>query len=98
MDVKESSVLLHCRVTPNAKISEVLGWMTDERGIRRLKVKLAALPVDGKANQELVKFLSKELAVTRSRLKLVSGEKSRLKTVQVSGIGSEELGALLKTN
>lgn len=94
--MKDSSALLHCRVTPKAKKSEVLGWMTDERGIRRLKVKLAAPPVDGKANQELVKFLSKKLAVSRSRLKLVSGEKSRLKTVQVNGMDESQLEALLQ--
>ena len=70
--------------------------MTDERGIRRLKIKLAAPPVDGKANQELVKFLSKKLKVSRSRLNLISGEKARLKSVQVSGLGDGEVEAFLQ--
>lgn len=87
--------LLKCRVTPKAKKNEVLGWVTDERGVRRLRIKLAAPPVDGKANQELVKFLSKKLGLSRSKLKLVSGEKSRLKTVQISGMCENKFNATL---
>ncbi len=87
--------LLKCKVTPKAKKSEILGWVEDENGVSRLRIKLAAVPVDGKANQELIKFLSKKLALPKSRLKLVAGEKSRLKTVQISGLDESNLIAKL---
>ena len=70
--------------------------MSDEGGVRRLRIKLAAQPVDGKANRELVKFLSKELGLPRSQLTLLSGEKSRLKTVQIVGKDEEELETALR--
>ncbi|MCF6312467.1 MAG: DUF167 domain-containing protein [Verrucomicrobiales bacterium] len=54
--------------------SELLNyWEEVEHGVRRLRIKLAAPPVDDKANLELVKFLSKHLGVAKSRLKLVAG-------------------------
>ncbi len=87
-------VLLKCQVSPKAKKSEVLGWINDGQGVRRLKIKLAAPPVDGKANRELVKFLGSELSLPKNRLKLVAGEKSRLKTVRISGLDEEGVEAL----
>jgi len=95
MGGKDTATLLHCRVTPKAKKSEILGWVEDGQNRRRLKIKLAAPPVDGKANQALVKFLGKKLGVPRSRIKLISGEKSRLKTVEIVGMDGAEVEGLL---
>jgi len=88
--------LLKCKVTPKAQKSEILGWLSDDQGVSRLRIKLAAPPVDGKANQELLKFLSKKLEVPRSRLKLVAGEKSRLKSVEIVGMEEDQLKCMLK--
>ena len=52
----------------------------------RLKIRLAAPPVDGAANEELVLFLARFLDVPRSRISLVAGGASKHKLVQVEGI------------
>lgn len=91
-----SVALLKCQVSPKAKKSEILGWMRDGQGVRRLRIKLAAPPVDGKANQELVKFLGSELGLSKNRLKIIAGEKSRLKTVRISGLDEEGLNAVFQ--
>ena len=52
----------------------------------RLKIRLAAPPVDGAANEELVRFLARLLDVPRSRISLVAGGASKHKLVQVEGI------------
>ena len=52
----------------------------------RLKIRLAAPPVDGAANEELVLFLARLLEVPRSRISLVAGEASKHKLVRVEGI------------
>jgi uncharacterized protein (TIGR00251 family) len=52
----------------------------------RLKIRLAAPPVDGAANEELVRFLARLLEVPRSRISLVAGGASKHKLVQVEGI------------
>jgi len=58
-----------------------------------LVVSVAAPPVDGEANAELVRFVAKALGVPRSRVTLVAGEASRHKRVKVSGLSIAEVTA-----
>ncbi len=68
------------RVIPRAKKNEIVGEMPDGA----LKIKLKAPPVDGKANGELVKFLSEEFGIAKSKIEIVRGEKGRNKTIEIS--------------
>ena len=81
------------RVTPNARKSEILGWGADEKGRPVLMIKLAAPPVDGKANDELLRFLAKSLGCPRSQIQLVRGEGSRQKTVEIPAAAAVRLPA-----
>ena len=87
---------LTLKVTPNAKRSEFLGWMEDENGNSLLKMKLAAPPVDGKANKALIAFLAKSFGVPKSSLTLVRGEKNRQKTIDFSTLSEMELQKHIK--
>jgi len=79
------------RVYPNASKSEVLDFT---EGI--LRVRIAAPPVRGKANRELLSLLSQLLGVRQSSLAIIKGHTSRSKLVAVSGLSREEaLGRLL---
>lgn len=71
-------VLLSLHVQPGAKKTEVAGLYGDA-----LKIRLAAPPVDGKANACLVAFLADQLAVAKSRVILVAGAGSRTKRMKV---------------
>ena len=62
----------------------------------RLKVRIAAAPEDGKANEELRSFLAKALALPKKDIVLESGEKSRLKTLSLPLSAREKLEALVK--
>ncbi len=75
--------LLYCKVTPNARKSECVGWGQDERGRRLLLVKLAAPAQEGKANKELVRHLAEVLGCARGEVTLLRGEASRVKTLEV---------------
>ena len=66
---------------PGAKTTSAIG----EHG-GRLKLKIAAPPVDNKANVHLLAWLAAQLGVPKSALRLVRGEASRQKTVAVSGV------------
>jgi len=79
------SCRLRLRVVPNAKRSEFVG-----RHGGALKVKIAAPALEGRANEELVEFLAGALGVARRDVALVSGEKSRDKTIAVSSLGEAE--------
>ncbi len=75
---------LALKVTPGAKKNEILGWEDDYPQVGRvLKVKIAAPPVEGKANKEIVLFLSKALGVTKSSIEVVHGTSGRIKLVEI---------------
>jgi len=61
-----------------------------------LKVHLCAPPVEGAANQALVRLLAKALKVPKSRLRVVTGQKSRLKRIWVAGLSLEEVASRLE--
>lgn len=74
---------LRVRATPNARQSEVIGWETDPQAGPVLRVRIAAPPVDGKANVELKDFLAKTLGLSKSKVVLEKGETSRFKTFEI---------------
>lgn len=89
----EARAQLVIRVTPNARRSEIIGWGMDEKGRSVLMVKLAAAPVDGKANSELIKFIAGELHCSKSQILLLRGEASRQKVLEVPESALEKLPA-----
>lgn len=74
---------LTIKVTPNAKKNEVIQDTLDEHGNRHLKLKVTAVPEDGKANEAVLKLLATFLGVKKSQLMIISGETSRYKTVEI---------------
>ena len=79
-----NGVRLALRVTPRASRSLIAGPVDVGEGRMALAIKLAAPPVDGTANEALIALLAKELGVAKSALRVVSGGKSRFKTLRVS--------------
>lgn len=69
--------------TPNARVSEVVGWEEDPRAGRVLRVRAAAPPVEGKANAAIREILSKHFGVPKSQVTLAKGGTSRIKTFTV---------------
>ncbi len=69
------------RVIPRASKSEIAG---EHDGA--LKVRLAAPPVDGEANEELIKLLAKEFGVAKSSVEILSGHTSKTKQVAVKNV------------
>jgi uncharacterized protein (TIGR00251 family) len=72
---------------PRASRSEVVG---EHNG--SLRVRIAAPPVDGAANDELIRVLAKTFKVSRSAVKIVSGHNSRTKQVSIEGLSEEMFG------
>ena len=84
------SIRLRVRVSPGASSSEVVGRYGDA-----WKVRVAAPPEDGKANEALVDLLAATLDVPRAGIEIVSGRGSRNKSVVVHGVGGAEVEARL---
>ena len=88
---QDDSVTFDVRVIPRSSKSEVVGELGGA-----LKVKLKAPPVDGAANDELIKLLSKEFGVSRSGLEIVSGFTSKSKRIRVNHLTKQQILAVLK--
>jgi uncharacterized protein len=87
----EARATLVVRVTPNARRSEILGWGSDEKGRSVLLLKLAAPPVDGKANTELIRFIAASLGCAKNQVLLLRGEGSRQKVLEVPESAMDQL-------
>jgi uncharacterized protein (TIGR00251 family) len=81
---------LEIRVIPRAGRSEFAGLRDSA-----LLVRLAAAPVDGAANDELIALLAKALKIPRRNITIVSGERSRSKRVRIEGVDRERALAIL---
>lgn len=79
------SARLTLHVQPRARRTEVAGLHG-----AALKVRLAAPPVDGAANDELVRFVAERLGVPRRAVRLVAGAGARRKVVEVDGVAADE--------
>ena len=73
-------VFLYLHVQPNAKKTEIVGLHGE-----RLKLRLKSPPLDGKANQCLIEFLSAQLKCKKQDIQITAGETSRDKTVFIAG-------------
>ena len=87
---------LNIQTTPNAPRSEIVGWAgaTGDPLEDRLKVKVKAPAVEGKANAELLRFLAESFGVRPGAVSLVRGGTARLKVVRIEGVERADLDRL----
>ena len=86
MPASESEAKIPLQVYPNAGRNEVMGFT---EGI--LRVRIAAPPVKGKANKELVAFLAQLLGVGKGSINIVKGHTSRNKLITIDGLSREDV-------
>lgn len=90
-DVERDAVVLRVHVQPGAGRSAVVG-----RHGTSLKVRVAAPPVDGRANTAAAALLAETLGVKKDKIELVSGERSRLKRFRIAGVEAEDVESRLR--
>lgn len=90
IEQRGADVRIMLRVQPRASKTALAG---EHAGA--LKVRLAAPPVDGAANEELVRWIARQLKVAPSRVSIVSGESSRSKIVHVEGVAADDVRRIL---
>jgi uncharacterized protein (TIGR00251 family) len=73
-------VRLALQITPNARKSQIIGPLEDV-----LKVRLQAQPIEGKANEALIRYLAELLDVPRSRIAITHGHTNKRKIVEAHG-------------
>lgn len=86
LTLSPQGVILNVRVIPRSGRSGIDGTRAGA-----LLVRIAAAPVDGSANAELIEFLARALKLPRRDLSILSGERSRNKRVLVTGVPASTL-------
>ena len=86
------NTIIQVKVVPRSSSNIII---SEEKGV--FKIKLTAPPVEGKANTALKQLLSKRLGVPKGNVEIISGERSRAKSVRIHGLTLEEVDALLQS-
>ena len=86
MGKEDTRARIAVKVQPRAKVTRVAGRLENA-----YRLQVAAPPVDGKANEACIAFFAEVAGVAKSRVRIVSGLTSRMKVVEIDGIGQDEL-------
>ena len=86
VQVREGTVILSVRVQPRASKDEIAGEMGGA-----LKVRLRAPAVEDRANEALVEFLAQLLKTPRSAVRILGGERSRTKRLEIRGVTQQQI-------
>ena len=86
MSISSDAVRISVRIRSNAVRNEVVGLTS---GVWQIRV--SAPPVKGKANKELIAFLSRLLGVSKSRIGIIRGHTARDKVIAINGLSREEI-------
>lgn len=90
IEERSGAVILQVRVQPRASKDEVAGELAGA-----LKLRLQAPAVEDRANQALVEFLAQLLKTPKSAVRILSGERSRTKRIEIRGVTPQQIQALL---
>lgn len=77
-------ILLRVRLTPNSSCCKISGVFISPEGHHYLKINVISVPEKGKANQELISWLSKQLKIAKSEISITSGELDRYKKLLIN--------------
>lgn len=89
---KDGGVTFAVRVQPRASRSGVAGELDGA-----LKIRLAAPPVDGEANEELIRVLAKLFDMPRAQIAIASGQTSKNKLIRIAGMSADKAGEILQS-
>ena len=87
---REGAVILPVRVQPRASKDEIAGEMNGA-----LRVRLQAAAVENRANEALVDFLAQLLKTPKSAVRILSGERSRTKRIEIRGVTKQQILGLM---
>lgn len=79
--IKDNSFFISLLIQPNSKKTEIQGLHDN-----KLKVRIHSPPVDGKANEEVIRFFSKLLKIKKNQIDIVKGHTDKTKLLQISDI------------
>ncbi len=92
LEQDKHGILIRLYIQPRASKNEIIGI----HGGTALKIRLTSPPVEGAANSACIEFLSNVLGIRKSQVEILSGQKSRIKQIKLTGISLQEAEDLIK--
>ncbi len=88
---KDGAILFEIKVVPRSSHSGIVGELGGA-----LKIKLKSPPVEGAANAELIRLLSKTFGITKSEIEIIGGQTSKSKQIKISNLTGERFLKVLQ--
>jgi uncharacterized protein (TIGR00251 family) len=92
---QDTSIVFWVKASPQATKNEILGIEQVSEQQHAIKIKIKAKPIDGAANEALIKYLAEILGLRMNAIELISGQGSRIKRLKCQGIEREQAIAKL---
>ena len=89
----QNKISLHVKIIPKANKNEIVDFENN-----LIKIKIKEIPDKGKANKELIFFLSKIFKISKSNIKIMKGKKTKNKIIQITNISIEKANKCLNIN
>lgn len=83
-------MVLCVKLVPNSSHSKIIDFSSEY-----LRIKISSPPIEGKANSELISFISKTFQINKSKIQIISGEKSKLKKILIKDTNLEYITQIL---
>ena len=93
-DKTDQGIILRVRLSPNSSCCKVLGIFTSPDNLEFIKISVISVPEKGKANKELINWLSKTLDIAKSNFTIITGELDKYKKILLTAEQSSVIKAL----
>ena len=93
-DKTDQGIILRVRLSPNSSCCKVLGIFTSPDNLEFIKISVISVPEKGKANKELINWLSKTLDIAKSNFTIITGELDKYKKILITAEQSSVIKAL----
>lgn len=90
-DLDQVRTDIQIKLLPRSSRTEIIG-----KENKLLKVKVTSPPVDGEANNALIRLLAKSLGISKKKVEIIAGKRSKLKTIRIYGLSEEDITLLLE--
>ena len=88
--MSENYINIQVQIQPRSSKDQIIGIHDG-----KLKIKITAPPVDGKANESLIEFLAKTFKISKSNIEILKGHTSKLKTIKLLGVNENTYRSII---
>lgn len=86
LSTSKEGTILNIKLVPNSSFNKIVDYTKEY-----IRIKISSPPIENRANKELIEFCSKTFDINKSKIKLISGDKSKLKKILFENTKIEDI-------